>query len=87
MKRLIGKNVAVRGVTMIYTGRLVEVTAADLVLTDAAWIAETGRWTAFVARSDVKEVEPYPDDQRVWIPRGTVCDVTELLGDLPRKQI
>src|SRR3990167_4090803 len=40
----IGKCYLIRTVTMIDTGRLVEVTEQELVLEDAAWIADTGRF-------------------------------------------
>ena len=43
------KNVIVRTVTMIYTGRLVEITKSDFVLVECSWIPETERYMQFVA--------------------------------------
>ena len=51
----VGKNVIVRTVTMIYTGRLEQVTDSDLVLVDCSWIPETERFMSFVAEGKVKE--------------------------------
>lgn len=82
----VGKNVIVRTVTMIYTGKLQEVTASDLVLVDCSWIPETERFMQFVAEGKVKECEPYPDDLPVFINRGALLDMCELRKELPRSQ-
>lgn len=82
----VGKNVIVRTVTMIYTGRLERVTDADLVLVDCSWIPETDRFMQFVANGSVKECEPYPDGLPVFINRGALLDMCELRKELPRSQ-
>lgn len=82
----VGKNVIIRTVTMIYTGKLDSVTASDLVLVDCSWIPETERYMQFVADGAVKECEPYPDDLPVYINRGSLLDVCELRKELPRSQ-
>lgn len=82
----VGKNVIVRTVTMIYTGRLESVTSSDLVLVDCSWIPETARYMQFVADCAVKECEPYPDGLQVFINRGALLDMCELRKDLPRSQ-
>ena len=82
----VGKNVIVRTVTMIYTGRLESVTDSDLVLVDCSWIPETGRFMQFVAEGEVKECEPYPDGLHVFINRGALLDMCELKKELPRSQ-
>ena len=82
----VGKNVIVRTVTMIYTGKLVDVTATDLILVDCSWIPETARFMQFVENGDVKECEPYPAGLQVFINRGALLDVCELKKDLPRSQ-
>lgn len=83
---LIGKNVIVRTVTMIYTGRLDAVTAETFVLVDCSWIPETERFMSFVAEGKVKECEPYPDGLPVYINKGALLDMCELRKDLPRSQ-
>lgn len=82
----IGKNYIVRTVTMIYTGKLVDVGPTELVLVDAAWIPETDRFMQFVADGKVKACEPYPDGRRVIIGRGGLMDAVVLDKDLPRSQ-
>jgi hypothetical protein len=82
----VGKNVIVRTVTMIYTGRLDSVTDSDLVLVDCSWIPETERFMQFVANGKVKECEPYPDGLPVFINRGALLDMCELRNELPRSQ-
>lgn len=67
----------IRTVTMADTGRLVAVTANELVLEDAAWIADTGRLSDAVAKAEFGEVEPFPDG-RVIIGRGAVIDAVQI---------
>jgi len=81
-----GKNYFIRTVTHYLTGKLIEVTDKELVLTDAAWIADTGRYASAMKEGSFKEVEPYPDGQHVIVGRGAVIDATELKGELPRSQ-
>lgn len=82
----VGKNVIVRTVTMIYTGKLQAVTDTDLVLVDCSWIPETERFMQFVENGAVKECEPYPEGLPVFINRGALLDMCELKKDLPRSQ-
>ncbi len=81
----IGKNYFIRTVTMHHTGRLVAVTQQELVLEDAAWIADSGRFSDALADTDnLKEVEPFPTG-RVIIGRGAVIDAAGI-GKLPREK-
>jgi hypothetical protein len=73
----IGANYLIRTVTMIDTGRLVEVTDHELVLEDAAWIADTGRFSDALRRCDFNEIEPFPSG-RVIVGRGAVVDAVEI---------
>ena len=80
----VGKNYLIRTVTMIDTGRLVAVTQQELVLEDAAWIADTGRFADAVAKAEFGEVEPFPDG-RVILGRGAVIDAVQIKV-VPRSQ-
>lgn len=80
----IGKVYLIRTVTMIDTGRLVAVTPHELVLEDAAWIADTGRFAQAVADAKFNEVEPFPDG-RVIIGRGAIVDAVQI-PTAPRQQ-
>ena len=73
----IGKKYMVRTVTMIDTGVLVAVTPQELVLEDAAWIADTGRFAQAVKKCEFNEVEPFPDG-RVIIGRGAIIDAVQI---------
>lgn len=80
----IGKNYLIRTVTMIDTGRLVAVTDHELVLEDAAWIADTGRFAQAVEKAEFGEVEPFPSG-RVIVGRGCIIDAIQIT-QLPRSQ-
>jgi hypothetical protein len=81
---VVGANYLIRTVTMIDTGRLVAVTPTELVLEDAAWIADTGRFADAVAKAEFNEVEPFPSG-RVIIGRGALIDAVEIT-QVPRSQ-
>ena len=75
---VIGKAYLIRTVTMIQTGRLVAVTPQELVLEDAAWIADTGRFADALKTGKFNEVEPFPDGQ-VIVGRGAVIDAVQIV--------
>lgn len=78
-----GKNVFVRTVTNYFTGRLADTDADFLALDDAAWIADTGRFSQAMTKGALDEIEPYPG--RCYVARGGIIDVTGWAHDLPRK--
>ena len=80
----IGENYLIRTVTMIDTGRVVAVTAQEIVLEDAAWIADTGRFSDAIEKAEFGEVEPFPSG---WIilGRGAVIDAVKI-KTLPRSK-
>lgn len=80
----VGKNYMIRTVTMIDTGRLIKVTPHELVLEDAAWIADTGRFAQAVEAAEFGEVEPFPAG-RVIIGRGSIIDAV-VIKLSPRSQ-
>ena len=81
--KLIGRNLLIRTVTMIYTGNLIEESEGELLLTDAAWIPETKRWMDTLKTCDFNEVEPYIED--LIINKLSILDVT-IIDHLPREQ-
>ena len=70
---VIGKPYLIRTVTMIDTGTLVAVTEHEIILRDAAWIADTGRFSAALDSCDFSEVEPFPEGL-VAIGRGSIIE-------------
>ena len=80
----IGKVYLIRTVTMIDTGVLVAVTDKELVLEDAAWIADTGRFADALKSASFGEVEPFPDG-RVIVGRSAIIDAVQI-ADTQRLQ-
>lgn len=73
----IGMPYLIRTVTMIDIGRVVDVTAQEIVLEDAAWVADTGRFADALKSCNFNEVEPFPDG-RVIINRASVIDAVRI---------
>ena len=82
---VVGKAYLIRTVTMIQTGRLVAVYDKELVLEEAAWVADTGRFNDALSKGTLNEIEPFPDGP-VIVGRGTICDAAIWSHPLPRKQ-
>jgi hypothetical protein len=80
----IGKTYLIRTVTMIDTGKVVQITPQWIVLEDAAWIADTGRFSDSVEKAEFDEVEPFPVG-KVGIGIGAIIDFCEITK-APRKQ-
>lgn len=73
----IGKKYFIRTVTMHLTGELVSVSKQELVLKDAAWIADSGRFNeALKDISKCKEVEPFVN--QVIVGRASIIDATTI---------
>lgn len=81
-----GKKYFIRTVTHYFTGKLRAVTKDALVLVEAAWIADTGRFADFLRTGNANEVEPYPAKSHVFVSRGAVVDVSEWGHSLPKDQ-
>ncbi len=78
----IGNNVLIRTVTNFHTGKIVEMSASEIVLEQAAWIADTGRFSEALKKGTLNEVEPFADGI-VSVGRGSVVDVSNWLTALP----
>jgi len=73
----IGKVYLIRTVTMIDTGKLVGITPQELILEDAAWIADTGRFSDALENATFGEVEPFPNG-KVILGRGAIIDAVQI---------
>ena len=80
----LGANIFVRTVTHHYTGRLAAADESFLLLEDAAWIADDGRFADALSSGSLNEVEPYPG--ACLVSRGAVIDVCPWDHELPREQ-
>jgi hypothetical protein len=79
---LTGENVFVRTVTHYYTGKLVTISEGFLQLDDAAWIADTGRFSEALKNGKLNEVEPYPGT--CFVSAGAIVDLCHWTHELPR---
>ena len=79
-----GECLLIRTVTMTVTGRVVDSSPCWIVLDDAAWIADTGRFADAIASGTLTEVEPMGCGVRV--ARGSIVDVAPWRHDLPLTQ-
>ena len=79
----IGANYLIRTATMIDAGKIVAVTEHELVLEDASWIADTGRFGKALETSSFNEVEMFPTGQ-VIVGRGSLIDAVQI-SQLPTK--
>lgn len=70
----IGKTVFIRTVTMTNVGVLQAVMKDGFLLSDAVWIANTGRWSQFCQNGTADEVEPFGSTP-VVVAKGGVIDV------------
>lgn len=72
---VVGKAYLIRTVTMIQIGRLKWIGPKELVLEDASWVADTGRFHDALSNGTLNEIEPFTGD--VIIGRGSIVDVCE----------
>jgi hypothetical protein len=87
-----GNKVLIRTVTHYHTGIIESFSKDEIVLAQACWIADTGRWSHCLEQgaSVFREVEPYPwseedPSKRCYctVNRGAIVDVQDWLHDLP----
>lgn len=80
----VGDKVFIRTVTHHLTGRVSKIVGKFLVLSDAAWIADDGRFMGAIRDGILGEVEP------VFVPTcvntDAIIDSYEWHHDLPREQ-
>ena len=74
---IVGKSYLIRTVTMIDTGILVSMDNHEIILKDAAWVADTGRFNECLKSGKFAEVEPFPDGL-VAIGRGSIVDAVRI---------
>lgn len=80
----LGAKLFIRTVTFHYTGRIVYLSDKEVVLADAAWIADSGRFATALKTGGLNEVEPYPG--LCSVSRDTIVDASLWDHDLPRAQ-
>jgi hypothetical protein len=80
----VGKKYFIRTVTMYQVGRVANVSDKFVTLEDAAWVADTGRFTNALKDGKFKEVEPVTGLYRVSL--GSIIDFVDWNHSLPLEQ-
>jgi hypothetical protein len=81
---LIGRKWFIRTVTYHMTGRIIKILGNMLLLEDASWIADSGRFTQAIKEGKLQEVEPVGE---ALINLDTIVDMFPWNHNLPREQI
>lgn len=79
----LGKKYFIRTVTMYLLGELIFISDKELLLRNASWVADSGRFNEAFKTGNLDEVEPFVND--VIVNRGAIVDATEWMHDLPRE--
>jgi len=75
----------IRTVTLHYVGRIKDISDREILLEDAAWIPDTGRFYNCLKNGEFSEVEPFLNP--ICISRGAIVDYTAWSHKLPRDHI
>lgn len=81
---VIGGKYFIRTVTYFATGEVEEIRGDFLVLKDAAWIADTGRFREAIMQGVLNEVEPV--EVPMFLNMASITDAFEWRNELPRTQ-
>ena len=74
----VGKVYFIRTVTYHLTGRIKWVGKTELLVTEAAWIADSGRFADALKNEEFDEVEPFPVGAEVIIGRQSIVDAVQV---------
>jgi hypothetical protein len=80
----VGKCYLIRTATYHVVGRLARITDSDLVLENASWVADSGRFHNALRDGKLNEVESFV--RPVIVSRGGLIDGTEWIHPLPDAQ-
>lgn len=81
---VLGEKYFIRTISNYFTGKLVSIHERSLVLSDAAWIPDTGRFSDSLKTGQFNEVEPYPGE--VIVNMDAIVDASVFNHELPRQQ-
>ena len=77
----IGEKYLIRTVTMIQLGLVKKITGRSIVLEQACWVADTGKFSTALRDGTLSEVEMFNSD--VIVSFGAIVDATIWVNDLP----
>jgi len=80
----VGKKYFIRTVTMAHTGLLEGINDKELLLSSAAWIADTGRFHDALKTGVFDEIEPFVNP--IIVNRDAIIDATVFDFELPMIQ-
>lgn len=80
----VGQSYFIRTVTYFATGRVQAIVGNFLVLEDAAWIADTGRFREAIMKGILNEIEPV--EVTMYVNLGSITDAFDWKHKLPRDQ-
>jgi hypothetical protein len=81
---IVGEPIFIRTITYHLTGKIIAIKDKFLVLDEAAWIADDGRFTQAINEGILNEVEPVEGPVRVNI--DSIVDAYHWAHPMPRKQ-
>ena len=81
---VIGNKYFIRTVTMHLVGHVIAVTDKEILLKNASWIADSGRFHDALKSGEFDEIEPFVND--VIVNRNSVIDATIFDHPLPSEQ-
>ena len=83
----IGENYLIRTVTHIQVGQLEEINDKEIILCNASWVADTGRFHEMqlkgLENDDDSEIEPFVNN--IIINRSALIDATKYNHKLPKQ--
>lgn len=79
----IGMKLFIRTVTYHCVGEVVGRLGQFLKLSDASWVADSGRFMQAIKEGHLNEVEPVGD---MWINMSAVVDIFPWKNELPKEQ-
>lgn len=78
----VGKCYLVRTVTHYWLGRVERIVGDFLVMSDAAWVADTGRYSDATCAENLIEVEPVQG--HAYVGLGAIVDAKDWTAELAR---
>lgn len=79
----VGEKYLIRTVTVYVVGRVREIVGDFIVLDDASWVGDTGRFSEALATGKLNEIERVPDGQIVSL--GAIADAQPWHHTLPKE--
>ena len=82
---VVDKCYLIRTVTFTQIGRLSSFNKQEILLENACWVADTGRFSEALRKGIevLEEVEMVPNEGKIIVGRGSIVDVYDWIHDLP----